>query len=340
MDNALSVALMRELQALLANGNSAPDTPLLIDVLFSYRQLLGRLPEFDGVDAFRDRLAGCNLFDYVRSLLSAPEFQARIYDMPDSDLAVMAQLPDNLRLWFYLKDRTVGLQIALGRYEPEVLGALAGLLKPGMHCVDVGANIGLFTVLMAAAVGPAGGSVHAFEPFPSAFALLERNCAENQLQHSVQLHAAACHAASGSITIFSNPNPFGNMGHMFTPHHAGASITTGMVALTVPQVAVDEAVPADKRIGLVKIDIEGAEPHALRGMQRILQRDRPILLAEFNPYCLRNMNESDPAEYLAQLRSYNYRVLDLADYLRGSDQQFEYHPTAGETLTQLVCLPN
>ena len=75
-------------------------------------------------------------------------------------------------------------------------------------------------------------------------------------------------------------------------------------------------------------------------MQRILQRDRPVLLAEFNPYCLRNMNESDPAEYLAQLRSYNYRVLDMADYLRGSDQQFEYHPTAGETLTQLVCLPN
>ena len=43
MDNALSVALMRELQALLANGNSAPNTPLLLDVLFSYRQLLGQI---------------------------------------------------------------------------------------------------------------------------------------------------------------------------------------------------------------------------------------------------------------------------------------------------------
>src|SRR5260370_3499521 len=86
-----------------------------------------------------------------------------------------------------------------GRYEPNEMYAVAGLLEAGMCVVDAGANEGLFTIMAARIVGEAG-AVHAFEPSPREQSRLRDNLAVNALAN-VKVHPAALGRASGRATL-------------------------------------------------------------------------------------------------------------------------------------------
>jgi hypothetical protein len=111
----------------------------------------------------------------------------------------------------------------------------------------------------------------------------------------------------------------------------------GLQGLDIDLACADTLAPANLPIGLIKMDIEGGEPRALRGMQRIVSSYKPVIVTEFNPYCLRHMDESDPADYLRQLRGYGYRLYEDGEFLAGSGREFVYK---GQTETvNLVCVP-
>jgi FkbM family methyltransferase len=165
----------------------------------------------------------------------------------------------------------------LGSYEPFVLEAIARFTRPGMTVYDVGAHIGYVTLFLAQAIGPQGRVV-AFEPLPANQERLRKNLELNGLGDRVQVVAAAVGAATARqrFTVHSSPS----MGKLVA---SDGSPGGEVVDLEVDVVALDDfASESGTRPALVKIDIEGGEQNALRGMRRLLQQARPSLLLELH----------------------------------------------------------
>jgi FkbM family methyltransferase len=130
-------------------------------------------------------------------------------------------------------------------------------LEPGDHVIDIGANIGAFTVLAASKVGPAG-RVYAFEPDPKICERLERNVEINGLKN-VTVHQAAVAATSGEALLhryqkstFSSLHD-GVAGRTLTPDHQSFSVTS----LGIRDVI--DMIPAPFKVALLKVDCEGSE---------------------------------------------------------------------------------
>lgn len=143
------------------------------------------------------------------------------------------------------------------------LAGIRRVLRPGDVVADVGANNGFTGVLFARAVGPTGRVV-GFEPSPANLEAARENIRLNGVGN-FELVAAAVGARPGSVSF--DPG-FGN----------GAVAAAGPI--TVPQVTLDEHF-GDRRLDLIKLDIEGYELEALRGARRLLER-RPALAIEIH----------------------------------------------------------
>lgn len=150
-------------------------------------------------------------------------------------------------------------------------------VAPGEVVLDVGANHGYYTVLMADLVG-AAGRVHAFEPNPRLVDLLGRTVALNGFWGLVQVHPVAVADAAGPAMAFAATESEPKNGRLLMPGEEapGATLTE------VPVLTLDEAVPGP--VDFVKIDVEGAEELAWRGMQGLIDRSPGIrIVLEFNP---------------------------------------------------------
>jgi FkbM family methyltransferase len=150
-------------------------------------------------------------------------------------------------------------------------------------CLDVGAHIGIHSVLMSGLVGPAG-RVFAFEPEPRNFALLEANVALNGLTNVTTVAGAI-----GDVVGTGRPAlHLHNVGD-----HSVAS--RGGPGHEVPVTTVDVALAAVSAgaVRFVKVDVQGYEPHVLRGMRKTLERNPDAVLAlEVFPQALRAAGSS------------------------------------------------
>lgn len=167
--------------------------------------------------------------------------------------------------------------MACGLFELDTLRVLRRLLRPGMHLVDCGANIGYFTFLGARYVGPTG-RVDAIEPDPLNRSRLQEHMQVNGALPQIRIHGVAASDANGTATLY---HPEGHR------NHSMASLIAEFIGpdnqtFTVPTVRLDELL--DRPPDVVKMDIEGAELAALRGMTRLLVAERPPkLIMEHNP---------------------------------------------------------
>ena len=188
----------------------------------------------------------------------------------------------------------------LGSYEPFMLEAVARFARSGMTAYDVGAHVGYVTVCLAQAVGPQGHVV-AFEPLPANQQRLRANLELNGLSGRVQVVAGAVGEAAGRQLF--KPHPSVAMGKLVA-HDAEDEPTAGLLEVEV--IALDEFVAgAGTAPGLVKMDIEGGEAAALRGMRRVLREFGPILLVE--------IHGAQAAQGVwDELRSAEYRICRLA----------------------------
>jgi FkbM family methyltransferase len=207
----------------------------------------------------------------------------------------MAKLED-FRLWFNTSDREMGMVMVANQYEPQSVELLKRTIQPGMKCIDAGAHIGFFTCLMASLVGDSG-KVYAFEPMPSHFELLVRNIEENHFQQRVHVYQLACSDVSGNLTASKMSNMY-VMGQV-----------SGAEQVQLEAVRLDDII--ESSIDFVKLDVEGHEPSAIRGMLAIISRDKPIILSEINEYWLRSCSHSSAMEYMVLLQSLGYEVFDV-----------------------------
>lgn len=167
-------------------------------------------------------------------------------------------------------------------------------VKAGMTIIDVGANYGYYTLLFGALVGP-GGRVYAVEPNPRVIPKLRRSIGLNGLSGRTTVIEAAAGAVDGEATLFA---PHGEpKNSMVVAGPENVSPASGAI-YNVPAVKLDKLAATVPRIDFVKIDAEGAEQDIVEGMTGILQRDKPVLLLEFNARRYR-----DPAGFLDTLKS-------------------------------------
>jgi len=148
---------------------------------------------------------------------------------------------------------------------------LASLLAPGDWVIDVGANVGQYTKRFSDLVGP-GGRVIAIEPVPETFALLAANVALFQCRNVSPLNLAA--SAKSGVAGIQIPRFETGL-----PNYYCAQLTHASTDLQVLACPLD-SLGVEHRVKLVKVDAEGHDAMVLRGAERLLRRDRPILLIE------------------------------------------------------------
>lgn len=208
-----------------------------------------------------------------------------------------------------LIDRHDSLELSIkGIYEPLETRIAEKLVTPGGCVVDIGANIGYYTLLCARRAGPAG-QVYAFEPEPENFSLLQQNVRRNGY-NNVQLENAAVSNTTGNLNLFISQENHGD-------HRVYASETDERRTVSIRAVRLDDYFADDPPlIDLLKMDIQGAEGRALEGMKTLLQCRPPrAILTEFWPLGLRRAG-TNASDMLRLLESMGYQLAHL-DERRG-----------------------
>ena len=203
-------------------------------------------------------------------------------------------------------DRGLPPVVALdfGSYEAKDFAMVRRLVAPGATFVDIGANIGWYTVHVALADPTA--RVVAVEPIPTSYRWLARAVESNRLTNVVTLNAAVA-AEPGEVELWLDAGISG------AASSAPSTGTTGLERLACPAVTIDDLVATHGgRASFIKIDIEGAELFALRGAGRVLGEERPIVFAEM----LRKLTRPfgyHPNDIIELMRGHGYGCFRAAD---------------------------
>ncbi len=221
--------------------------------------------------------------------------------------------PPGLRIEVHpSSDRYISPSIlSSGVWEPYETELLLSHIRTGDTVLDIGANIGYYTLAAAARTGPSG-RVWAFEPEPVNFAILRRNIRRNRLAH-VTAYPWAVAARTGALPLYLSPDNFGDhrVFHPAPGEDPRARIDSR------PSVSLDTfALFHNLKPALVKIDAQGAEGSILEGAALMIARHRPIFFVEFWPFGLQAAG-SEPEQMLFPLRRYRlFRIAEEARLLR------------------------
>jgi FkbM family methyltransferase len=175
----------------------------------------------------------------------------------------------------------------LGSYEAVKQRKITELVRPGMVCWDVGANVGFYTLLFAKLSGPEG-RVFAFEPFRRNVDLLRRHVAMNKYQN-VRISPCALGDFDGEAGF--DPGPGASMGHLAAAGPVKVSCSRADTLLAASEVRTPD---------VIKIDVEGAEADVLRGARQAMER-RPVIF-------LATHGETAHRECVALLMACGYEV--------------------------------
>lgn len=181
----------------------------------------------------------------------------------------------------------------------ELQATLDSLVEPGMTVVDIGANVGYFTRRLAGRVG-GNGRVYAFEPDPENFARLKR-----RLSHcpNTVLSNAAASDVTGRGQLHVSPDL--NVDHRI--YDAGA----GRDVLSIQVTTLDDAIPENLKVDVIKIDVQGAEWRVLAGAQAVLAKNpHVVIVMEFWPHGIAASGH-DPARMLDDIENLGFSIQTL-----------------------------
>jgi FkbM family methyltransferase len=197
---------------------------------------------------------------------------------------------------------TIGRTIEQGNYEPHMRAFFDRVLRPGMRVVDVGANIGYFSLLAAQRVG-AGGHVYSIEPRGENARLLLYSAELNQFANITLLPTAV--GAQAGYALYRTH--VGSNGSLLTKPDAGFTVPSVLhpTCQVVPLARLDDLIAAP--VDLIKLDIEGAEAMALVGATRLVATSRPLLTSEASAEMLTRVSGVTLRDYLLLTRNQNYR---------------------------------
>jgi FkbM family methyltransferase len=202
--------------------------------------------------------------------------------------------PPTLDRWLYLWMHRLG---CMGQAERVLL---TRLVQPGMQVADIGANLGLYSLLLTRLVGPQG-RVYAFEPDSLMASALRANLAANGAAHA-EVFAGAVGAAPGSAILQRHAVNSGDNRIALSP---GTPLHFGPAS--VPVWALQDALRG-RRLDFIKMDIQGWEGEALRGIGGLLDANPGLRIClEFWPHGLR-LAGTEIAQLAATLRQLRLQV--------------------------------
>jgi FkbM family methyltransferase len=191
--------------------------------------------------------------------------------------------------------------MANGVFEPSETHTVLALVKRGDRVLDIGANMGYYTVLVAEKVG-AQGQVFAIEPNAANLSILHANTLAWQQSARVTVLPCALSDTKGAGSLFLSTHNSGM-------HRMYASIVCTDDVETVDMVCGDEL--GFGAIDFIKIDIEGYEPKALRGLVNTLKSSPEVkILSEFSPLSLMEAGES-PSQFIRWMTDLGFVVMGL-----------------------------
>lgn len=192
-----------------------------------------------------------------------------------------------------------------GAKEERTSQVVTSFLSNGMTFVDIGANVGYFSLLAASVVG-SSGKVIAFEPTPTVADRLRENVLLNRLANVTVIQAAVSER-DGHARLFQSADPEANS--LYGQPSTGTS-------LDVATVTLDDELLRRKVAGvhLIKLDAEGSELAVLKGARRVLTTERPAIVMELNPLALET-GGTTPEEVLRLLTEYGYRWEEIEGVL-------------------------
>lgn len=168
-------------------------------------------------------------------------------------------------------------------------------------CIDVGANIGLYS--LALSILAPRGVVYAFEPSPSAIGYLRENvranCVANVEVSDMAIADRCGTAAFQDFSFFSAGSFISDESPLLTSESYGSAESV-VSTITLDDFAAGRGLA---RVDFVKIDVEGAELLVLAGAERVLARDRPMVVLEFNSFGFTNHQSTLPQVALSRIRS-------------------------------------
>ncbi len=191
-----------------------------------------------------------------------------------------------------------------GQWEPHTTRLLLAAVNPGMRVLDVGANFGWFTLLLAQRVGPTG-RVFAFEPVATYRRALLHHLAANGLQDRVTVLPYGLSDARRSLPIAVGDASA-------TLHWNGGEVPRGREVIDLRRLDDEIAAIGIDRVDVVKLDLDGHELRCLRGAEQTLRRWRPLLSLEFAQGYL-HADHSDVREQLRRLHDLDYEACREAD---------------------------
>ena len=207
----------------------------------------------------------------------------------------------------------------IGTAEPLIQRTLQRHVRAGGTFYDIGANVGFFTLVGAQLVGERGHVV-AFEPAPATAALLSANVARNGLDRVRLLDIALGDRTGEAHFAVMAENQYGRMAHL----DDGSIATVEQIGVRVERLdaLVDEGLPPPT---IIKMDIEGAETEALRGMETTLREHHPVVLCELH---------GTQREVAAAFEAHGYTLRGLDD-VRETEEPYR----AGAPYSHLLALP-
>lgn len=213
----------------------------------------------------------------------------------------------NNQMYVNPQDEPLGRSLASqGVYEAYETKLFRSIVKEGMTVVDIGANVGYYTLIAAELVGESG-KVFAFEPESGNYELLKRNVALNGYLN-VETVDRAVSNRTGTVKLYIDKRNYGNRSL------AKKNIVVEGGAVDAHTVSLDEFCETHlegRQIDVLKIDAQGAEGLILEGAQNTLKNQVPKLFMEFEPEMLRNLG-TDPLDLIRDFFDigYDFKLLD------------------------------
>lgn len=228
---------------------------------------------------------------------------------------------DGLPIWVNALDISIGHSLILhNSYESPETALVKRMVNRSDVVVDVGANIGYYTLLAAKLIG-SKGRVFAFEPEQYNFMLLGKNVEVNHFKN-VTSEQIAIGENNGSLKLFVDFSNLGNHSEIQAQHYE---------SFVVEKVSIDSYFKPRQRVDFVKIDVQGTEEHVLRGMRRVVSENPGIkIMLEVCPdyigksgLCTRNL-----FSLIKRIGLRMYEITDKGDIVQREDKFLDGYATA------------
>jgi FkbM family methyltransferase len=219
-------------------------------------------------------------------------------------------------IWINLRDKFVSFGCLIDNYEPAESVIFKQLVQSGDVVIDVGANIGWYSLLGSTLVGP-GGRLLAFEPNPPVNERLAMSVQANAFASNIEIFDVALSDRRGTATLAVGSSR--NLGAAFLSNDdAGGEVAYTVRLMTLDGLIADGVVELD-RLNFIKIDVEGHEGFALEGSKDTISRCRPIILSEFSEMLLARSGFA-PERLFSFLEANSYEIFRLG--LSGREPSF------------------